>query len=81
MTSNKQTGQNLYNTAKKLIPGGTMLLSKRPEMFLPDKWPAYFSKAKGFLILNLKRLHENIGISIEGIDLSNLDSDTFQKIK
>ena len=29
----------------------------------------------------LKRLHENIGISIEGVDLSNLDSDTFQKIK
>ena len=29
----------------------------------------------------VKSLHENIGISIEGIDLSNLDSDTFQKIK
>ena len=39
-------GQDLYNKAKTLIPGGTMLLSKRPEMFLPDQWPAYFSKAK-----------------------------------
>ena len=29
----------------------------------------------------VKSLHENIGISIEGIDLSNLDNDTFQKIK
>ena len=29
----------------------------------------------------VKKLHENIGISIEGIDLSNLDNDTFQKIK
>ena len=29
----------------------------------------------------VKKLHENIGVSIEGIDLSNLDSDTFQKIK
>ena len=29
----------------------------------------------------VKKLHENIGASIEGIDLSNLDSDTFQKIK
>ena len=38
-------GQNLYNKAKKLIPGGTMLLSKRPEMFLPDLWPSYFNKA------------------------------------
>ena len=29
----------------------------------------------------VKSLHENIGISIEGIDLSNLDNDTFQKIQ
>ena len=32
--------QELYNKAKKIIPGGTQLLSKRPEMFLPDLWPA-----------------------------------------
>ena len=31
--------------------------------------------------MNVKKLHGNIGISIEGIDLSNLDNDTFQKIK
>ena len=37
----------LYKKAKKIIPGGNMLLSKRPEMFLPDGWPAYFSKTKG----------------------------------
>ena len=29
-------GQELYKKAKKIIPGGTMLLSKRPEMFLPN---------------------------------------------
>ena len=23
-----------------------MLLSKRPELYLPDLWPSYFSKAK-----------------------------------
>ena len=40
-------GQDLYNEAKKVIPGGTQLLSKRPEMWLPDRWPAYYSKAKG----------------------------------
>ena len=40
-------GQNLYKEAKKIIPGGTQLLSKRPEMFLPNLWPAYYSKAKG----------------------------------
>jgi glutamate-1-semialdehyde 2,1-aminomutase len=41
------TGQKLWKRAKAVIPGGNMLLSKRAEMFLPDQWPAYFSKAKG----------------------------------
>lgn len=40
-------GQELYRKARHIIPGGTQLLSKRPEMFLPDQWPAYFSRAKG----------------------------------
>ena len=37
----------LYRKAKKIIPGGNMLLSKRPELFLPHGWPAYFSKTSG----------------------------------
>ena len=41
------TGQKLWKRAKTVIPGGNMLLSKRAEMFLPEQWPAYFSKAKG----------------------------------
>ncbi len=41
------TGQQLYLKAKQWIPGGTQLLSKRPEMFLPDQWPSYYTKAKG----------------------------------
>ncbi len=40
------SGQKLWQRAKKVIPAGNMLLSKRPEMFLPDKWPAYFTKTK-----------------------------------
>jgi len=40
-------GQELYRRAKRRIPGGTQLLSKRPEMFLPEQWPAYFSRARG----------------------------------
>lgn len=39
--------QELYNAAKNLIPGGTQLLSKRPEMFLPEFWPAYYDRAEG----------------------------------
>jgi len=45
--------QALYLKAKKIIPGGTQLLSKRPEMFLPELWPAYYSKAKGCQIWDL----------------------------
>ena len=47
------TGVKLYREAKGLIPGGTQLLSKRPEMFSPEVWPAYFSKAKGCRVWDL----------------------------
>lgn len=46
-------GQELYQKAKKLIPGGTQLLSKRPEMFHPKLWPAYYSRAKGIEVETL----------------------------
>jgi glutamate-1-semialdehyde aminotransferase len=59
-------GQELYNKAKQLIPGGTMLLSKRPEMFLPDFWPAYYSKAKGCKVWDLDE-NEYTDVSIMGI--------------
>lgn len=39
-------GIRLYDYAKKIIPGGTTLFSKRSELYLPNKWPAYFTKAK-----------------------------------
>ena len=44
-------GQKLYIKAKSIVAGGNMLLSKRPEMFLPEKWPLYFSKTQGFKIV------------------------------
>lgn len=47
------TGQKLWQRAKRVIPGGNMLLSKRAEMFLPEQWPAYFSKAKGCQVWDL----------------------------
>lgn len=45
--------QELYRKAKMLIPGGTQLFSKRPEMFLPESWPAYYKKAKGCEVWDL----------------------------
>ena len=64
-------GQDLYRKAKKLIPGGTMLLSKRPEMFLPDHWPSYFSKAKGCNVWDLDG-NKLIDMSIMGIGTNSL---------
>ena len=60
------TGQNLYKKAKQLIPGGTMLLSKRPEMFLPEKWPSYYSKAKDCYVWDLDG-NKFTDVSIMGI--------------
>jgi glutamate-1-semialdehyde 2,1-aminomutase len=47
------TGQKYWQKAKKIIPGGTMLFSKNPDLHLPLKWPAYFKKAKGCKIWDL----------------------------
>ncbi len=46
-------GIALWNRAKKIIPGGSQLLSKRAEIFLPNQWPAYFAKAKGIEVWDL----------------------------
>ena len=51
-------GQELYKRAKEIIPGGTQLLSKRPEMFLPDQWPAYYSRAKGCEVWDLDGIRD-----------------------
>jgi glutamate-1-semialdehyde 2,1-aminomutase len=42
-----------YRVAKSLIPGGTQLLSKRPEMFAPHQWPAYYREAQGCEVVDL----------------------------
>jgi glutamate-1-semialdehyde 2,1-aminomutase len=45
--------QGLYNRARQIIPGGTQLLSKRPEMYAPQQWPAYFAEARGCEVYDL----------------------------
>jgi glutamate-1-semialdehyde 2,1-aminomutase len=50
-------GQRLYQNARRLIPGGTQLLSKRPELFAPGQWPAYFAEAHGCEIIDLDGRH------------------------
>ena len=75
-------GQNLYKFAKSIIPGGTQLLSKRPEMFLPEIWPAYYSKAKGCKIWDLDN-NEFMDMSYMGIGaciLGYADEDVDQAV-
>ena len=79
----KQTGQKLWKKAKKLIPGGNQLLSKRAEMFLPDQWPAYFSKAKGPHIWDLdgKRYLDMSIMGIGACPLGYADPDVDTAVK
>ena len=65
------TGQTLYRRARKVMPGGTQLLSKRPEMFLPEQWPAYFSKTKGCKVWDLDGV-EYTDMCIMGIGTNTL---------
>jgi glutamate-1-semialdehyde 2,1-aminomutase len=69
--TNMSSGQKMWKRAKAVIPGGGMLLSKRAEMFLPDQWPAYFSKAKGCRVWDLDG-KEYIDMSIMGIGTNTL---------
>lgn len=59
-------GQQLYRRAKQIIPGGTQLLSKRAEMFLPDQWPAYYRRAHGVEVEDLEG-RTYIDMSLMGI--------------
>ena len=77
------SGQDLYIKAKKIIPGGTQLLSKRPEMFLPDQWPSYYSKAKGVEVWDLDG-KKYIDMSTNGIGaciLGAADPDVDRAVK
>ena len=75
------TGQKLWKRAKHIIPGGNMLLSKRSEMFLPDFWPAYYSKSKGCNVWDLdgKKFIDmslmGVGTNILGYSHKEVDSE------
>src|SRR5579871_6534470 len=66
MTTTQLTGQELYRHARHRIPGGTQLLTKRPEMFLPEQWPSYYSRAQGAEIWDLSG-NKYVDMSYSGI--------------
>ena len=82
-SSDGNKGQRLYKKALKLIPGGTQLLSKRPELHLPNGWPAYYKKAAGCRVWDLDG-SEYIDMSTMGIGtciLGYADPDVNQAVK
>ena len=40
----------IWQEANKIIASGNSLFSKRPDIYIKDKWPTYFKKAKGCII-------------------------------
>ena len=76
-------GQDLYKKAKKIIPGGSMLLSKRPEMFLPENWPSYYSKAKGCEVWDLddNKYYDFAGMGVTACILGYADDDVDNAVK
>jgi glutamate-1-semialdehyde aminotransferase/spore coat polysaccharide biosynthesis protein SpsF (cytidylyltransferase family) len=47
-------GQKIWARAKNLIPGGTSLFSKNPDLYLPKRWPAYFTKTNKIFIWDIE---------------------------
>lgn len=65
------SGQKLWKRSKQIIPGGNMLLSKRAEMFLPEQWPSYFSRAQGCSVWDMEG-RELTDMSLMGIGTNTL---------
>ena len=85
--SDMNSGQKLWRRAINIIPGGNMLLSKRPEMFLPGIWPTYFSKSKGCYVWDLdgKKFTDlatmSVGTNILGYSNKRIDGSIIRSIK
>jgi len=80
-------GCSLYHYAKQIIPGGTQLLSKRPEMFAPDIWPSYYKEASGTKVIDLDGREfidmsiMSVGASILGYSDKDVDKEVIKSIK
>ena len=48
-----QNNYKIWKKAKKIIPGGNMLISKRPPRFLEKKYPIYFKKCKDSFVWDI----------------------------
>ncbi len=46
--------KKIWKNARKIIPGGNGLLSKRPDRYSPDNWPTYYKSSNGVFVTDLK---------------------------
>ncbi len=58
--------QDQYREACTIFPGGVQLFSKKPELFAPGQWPAYYEEAHGCRIIDTAG-REYIDMSTGGI--------------
>ena len=85
--SNLDKGQKLWRRANAIILGGNSLLSKNPNLFLPNKWPTYFSRSKGCKVwdLNNKPYTDmslmGVGTNILGYSNSEVDNAVKKVVK
>ena len=79
--------KKLWKRAKKIIPGGNMFLSKRPELFHPESWPAYFEKSSGINIWDIdgKKYKDlslmGVGCNIMGYSNKKIDNAVIKALK
>ena len=75
----KNKGNNLYQKAKKIIPGGSMLFSKRSELYSPDLWPSYFTKTKNCYLWDLDGrkyvdMYFGVGTNVLGYNYASINN-------
>ena len=80
-------GQKLWKRANAIILSGNSLLSKNANLFLPNKWPTYFSKSKGCKVWDLNnKVYTDmslmgVGTNILGYSNSEVDNAVKKAIK
>jgi glutamate-1-semialdehyde 2,1-aminomutase len=85
--SKMNNNEKIWEKAKSVIPGGNMLLSKRPELYLPKGWPTYYKKAKGIVIKSLENksykdfLSMGVGTNLLGYSNNIIDNKVLLAVK
>ena len=80
-TERLKIGDKIWSRAKSVIPDGNSFFSKRPNLFLNENWPTYFSKAKGCFIWDLENKKYidfsfmGVGTNVLGYSNAQVDSE------